>query len=107
MWSYRGPPRVLVLRPRGIRNCASSTWMRALEHFLEATKLLCRLACYLCSLRRATAPWIDTGTVKWFNATKGFGFIQPDDGGNDVFVHVSAVERAGMRGLNDGQKITL
>jgi len=47
-----------------------------------------------------------TGTVKWFNATKGFGFIQPDDGGTDVFVHISAVERAGMRDLNDGQKIT-
>ncbi|NEH57864.1 cold-shock protein [Rhizobium leguminosarum] len=47
-----------------------------------------------------------TGTVKWFNATKGFGFIQPDDGSADVFVHISAVERAGMRGLNDSQKIT-
>jgi CspA family cold shock protein len=46
------------------------------------------------------------GTVKWFNAQKGFGFIQPDDGGPDVFVHISAVERAGMRGLNEGQKIT-
>ena len=46
-----------------------------------------------------------TGTVKWFNATKGFGFIQPDDGGKDVFVHISAVERAGMRDLNEGQKI--
>ncbi|PZO82838.1 MAG: cold-shock protein [Micavibrio aeruginosavorus] len=46
------------------------------------------------------------GTVKWFNATKGFGFIQPNDGGNDVFVHISAVERAGMRGLKDGQQIT-
>jgi cold shock protein len=46
------------------------------------------------------------GTVKWFNATKGFGFIQPDDGGKDVFVHISAVERAGMRGLNEGQKIS-
>ncbi|MQW88522.1 cold-shock protein [Sinorhizobium saheli] len=47
-----------------------------------------------------------TGTVKWFNATKGFGFIQADDGSTDVFVHISAVERAGMRGLNEGQKIT-
>jgi cold shock protein len=47
-----------------------------------------------------------TGTVKWFNSTKGFGFIQPDDGSADVFVHISAVERAGLRGLNDGQKIS-
>ncbi|MFL6796139.1 MAG: cold-shock protein [Xanthobacteraceae bacterium] len=45
------------------------------------------------------------GTVKWFNAQKGFGFIQPDDGGKDVFVHISAVERAGMYGLNEGQKV--
>jgi CspA family cold shock protein len=47
-----------------------------------------------------------TGTVKWFNETKGYGFIQPDDGGKDVFVHISAVERAGLRGLKDGQKIS-
>ena len=46
------------------------------------------------------------GTVKWFNATKGFGFIQPDDGSADVFVHISAVERAGLRSFNDGQKIS-
>jgi CspA family cold shock protein len=46
-----------------------------------------------------------TGTVKWFNSTKGFGFIQPDDGGADVFVHISAVERAGMRDVVEGQKI--
>lgn len=46
------------------------------------------------------------GTVKWFNETKGFGFIQPDNGGNDVFVHISAVERAGLRGLAEGQKIS-
>ena len=46
-----------------------------------------------------------TGTVKWFNGTKGYGFIQPDDGAKDVFVHISAVERAGLRGLNEGQKL--
>ena len=46
------------------------------------------------------------GTVKWFNSQKGFGFIQPDDGSKDVFVHISAVERAGMRGLNEGQKVS-
>jgi CspA family cold shock protein len=45
------------------------------------------------------------GTVKWFNAQKGYGFIQPDDGGKDVFVHISAVERAGMGGLAEGQKV--
>ena len=48
---------------------------------------------------------VATGTVKWFNGTKGFGFIQPDTGGKDVFVHISAVEKAGLRGLNEGQKI--
>ena len=46
-----------------------------------------------------------TGTVKWFNPTKGFGFIVPDEGGNDVFVHISAVEAAGMQTLNEGQKV--
>jgi CspA family cold shock protein len=46
------------------------------------------------------------GTVKWFNGQKGFGFIQPDDGGKDVFVHISAVERAGMHSLNEGQKVS-
>ena len=49
---------------------------------------------------------VATGIIKWFNATKGFGFIQPDDGGQDVFVHISAVERAGLSGLAEGQKIS-
>lgn len=49
---------------------------------------------------------METGVVKWFNGQKGFGFIQPDAGGPDVFVHISAVERAGLSGLNDGQKIS-
>ncbi len=47
-----------------------------------------------------------TGTVKWYNSTKGYGFIQPDSGGKDVFVHASALEAAGMRSLNEGQKIS-
>ncbi len=47
-----------------------------------------------------------TGTVKWFNTTKGYGFIAPDDGGKDVFVHISAVERSGMTGLADNQKVS-
>jgi CspA family cold shock protein len=49
---------------------------------------------------------VSMGTVKWFNATKGYGFIQPDDGGNEVFVHISAVERAGLGTLREGQKIS-
>ena len=47
-----------------------------------------------------------SGTVKWFNTTKGFGFIQPDEGGNDVFVHISAVQRSGLQTLNEGQKVS-
>jgi CspA family cold shock protein len=47
-----------------------------------------------------------TGSVKWFNAGKGFGFIQPDDGGKDVFVHITAVQAAGLQGLDDGQKVS-
>lgn len=47
-----------------------------------------------------------TGTVKWFNSSKGFGFIEPEDGSNDAFVHISAVERAGLSGLDEGQKLS-
>jgi CspA family cold shock protein len=56
------------------------------------------------SLKRSAD--VATGTVKWFNATKGFGFIQPDNGGKDVFVHISAVERAGLSNLNEGAKVS-
>ena len=49
---------------------------------------------------------MSTGTVKWFNATKGFGFIQPDDGGQDVFVHISAVERSALQSIAEGQKLS-
>jgi cold shock protein len=49
---------------------------------------------------------MSSGTVKWFNEQKGYGFIQPDDGGKDVFVHISAVQRSGLQGLRDGQKVT-
>jgi cold shock protein len=49
---------------------------------------------------------VATGTVKWFNSTKGFGFIQPDNGGKDVFVHISAVEKAGLSNLNEGAKVS-
>ena len=57
------------------------------------------------SVRKGTRS-MQTGIVKWFNATKGYGFIQPEDGGADVFVHISAVERAGMASLNEGQRIS-
>jgi cold shock protein len=49
---------------------------------------------------------MSVGVVKWYNSQKGYGFIQPDDGGKDVFVHVSALERSGLRGLNEGQKVS-
>jgi CspA family cold shock protein len=57
-----------------------------------------------CNRRRTFS--MSTGTVKWFNTQKGYGFIQPDEGGKDVFVHISAVERSGLRGLNEGQKVS-
>jgi CspA family cold shock protein len=56
--------------------------------------------------RAAKEPIMATGTVKWYNETKGYGFIQPDSGGKDVFVHATALERAGMRNLVEGQKVS-
>ena len=57
-------------------------------------------------IRRRTAQTMAIGTVKWFNATKGFGFIVPQEGGRDVFVHITAVQAAGLRGLNEGQRVS-
>src|SRR5271157_4340732 len=70
-----------------------------------------RLGCLKCRAILRGAPTetrrlMATGTVKWFNATKGYGFIMPQDGGRDVFVHITAVQSAGLRGLNEGQKVT-
>jgi cold shock protein len=58
------------------------------------------------SLFQKWSAGVATGVVKWFNATKGYGFIQPDKGGKDVFVHISAVEKAGLSGLNEGTKVS-
>jgi CspA family cold shock protein len=59
-----------------------------------------------CAIREKEPDRMATGTVKWFNATKGFGFIVPQDGGKDVFVHITAVQKAGLQGLNEGQKVS-
>jgi CspA family cold shock protein len=78
-----------------------TTFFQNLDHYeLAARECAARLHTYLKEVS------MTQGTVKWFNDQKGFGFIQPDDGSKDVFVHISAVERAGMRSLNEGQKVS-
>jgi len=64
------------------------------------------LSTYAAALASNGRDDVATGTVKWFNPTKGYGFIQPDSGGKDVFVHISAVERAGLNTLNEGAKVS-
>src|SRR6516162_8254578 len=74
--------------------------------FFEWSDVSGRCLCYVSYSLHPKGQIMTTGTVKWFNGQKGFGFIQPDDGGNDVFVHISAVERAGLSNLAEGQKIS-
>ena len=71
----------------------------------DTTRLSCARAWCPDAAYYDEATKLQTGTVKWFNAAKGYGFIQPDGGGADAFVHVSAVERAGLDGLNEGQRV--
>jgi CspA family cold shock protein len=70
---------------------------------MQARATVARAVNALCVFKEAIMA---TGTVKWFNSVKGFGFIQPEDGGKDVFVHISAVERAGLSSLNEGQRVS-
>jgi CspA family cold shock protein len=86
-----------------------TTWPLCVAHVLTKVQPVSKaspphIALGLC--RFLENKVMSTGTVKWFNSEKGFGFIQPDDGGTDAFVHISAVERAGMRTLQEGQKIS-
>jgi cold shock protein len=74
--------------------------------FFERSGVLGRDPCYVSYILHPKGQIMTTGTVKWFNGQKGFGFIQPDDGGSDVFVHISAVERAGLSSLAEGQKVS-
>ena len=93
--------------PGGLPPCPAIT-----RTLLTQARRILRWVTKKCSIPAALKRYqrkgslVPKGTVKWFNAQKGFGFIQPDDGGNDVFVHISAVERAGLSQLNEGQKVS-
>jgi cold shock protein len=80
------------------RCCNCPTGLRCRAELPQAAPALRRTPCNF--------DWRHLGTVKWFNPTKGYGFIQPDDGGNDVFVHISAVEKAGLSTLGEGARVS-
>jgi CspA family cold shock protein len=87
-------------QPLCLVECARGLFSKDIVE-IELARALSRGQPRMCALEKQ----MTTGTVKWFNGQKGFGFIQPNDGGNDVFVHISAVERAGLSGLAEGQKV--
>src|SRR5215467_13558852 len=94
--------RLIELRPNDLARAPWRDGLMAFHQISNRNRLRWRAA----SLPTERKSYMTKGTVKWFNSQKGFGFIQPDDGGKDVFVHISAVERAGMDSLNEGQKVS-
>jgi len=95
-------------RQPGWRRCANSGNFRTCLSQLvwESTSPRKSITVRVVRIAEHGSDMMPSGTVKWFNAQKGYGFIQPDDGSKDIFVHISAVEQAGLSGLNDGQKIS-
>lgn len=111
----RGPPALPILRKWLLYNILQESTrdgLSPLRTLKESSAGLLPVLKFRPALRVARAVILfgevlmATGTVKWFNATKGFGFIQPEDGSKDVFVHISAVERAGIARLNEGQRVS-
>ena len=101
-WRYRAPSNIDLAR-------SLSTLVLWIERPESSKNLSDNLMAHPAGAARSfdlKATIMATGTVKWFNPTKGFGFIQNDDGGSDVFVHVSAVERSGLGSINEGQKLS-
>jgi cold shock protein len=90
-----------------IHGCFSrANVVKLTDHSAQGYRPVVRRLMRLTALLSEIGVIMANGTVKWFNPTKGFGFIQPDSGGADVFVHISAVERAGLASLNEGQKVS-